>query len=97
MAKPRATTALPNSGINDFFMTISSVKSSDRAHYTARTGGEILPKVVDGRDSSSGFFHSVYELNAGDHVAQQRAAVEPSPAPLGLLGEFEDHRQSRLA
>ena len=58
---------------------------------------EILPKVVDGRDSSSGFFHSVYELNAGDHVAQQRAAVEPSPAPLGLLGEFEDHRQSRLA
>jgi hypothetical protein len=58
---------------------------------------ELSPKVVDGRDRSSGFFDPVDELNSRDHVLGQAAALELPPVALGLLGELEDHRQARLA
>ena len=40
---------------------------------------EIFPKVVDGRDSSSGEFGSIFEDHSGNDLRQQRAAVEFSP------------------
>ena len=52
---------------------------------------------MDDRDRhSSGLPGSVDELDSGDDVGQQRAAVQFPPSLLGLLGEFEDHRQSGL-
>jgi hypothetical protein len=40
---------------------------------------EIFPKVVDGRDSSSGELRSIFEDHSCDDLRQQRAAVELSP------------------
>ena len=44
---------------------------------------EIFPKVVDGRDSSSGEFGSILEDHSCNNLRQQRAAVELSPMILG--------------
>ena len=41
--------------------------------------GEIFPKVVDGRDSSSGEFGSIFEDHSCNDLRQQRTAVELSP------------------
>jgi hypothetical protein len=58
---------------------------------------ELLPKVVDGLDSSSGFFYSVHEVNSDHDILQQLMTIESSPALLGMLRELEDHGESRLA
>jgi hypothetical protein len=44
---------------------------------------EIFPKVVDGRDSSSGEFGSIFEDHSCNDLRQQRAAVELSSMILG--------------
>jgi len=46
-------------------------------------GVGIFPKVVDGRDSfSSGELRSIFEDHSGNHLRQQRAAVQFSPMVL---------------
>lgn len=42
-------------------------------------------------------FFSVHERHPGDHVGDAVAAVKFSPMVLSRLGQFEHHRQARLA
>ena len=57
---------------------------------------ELLSKVVDGSVSGGGglAFYSVDELNSGNHVGQELAAVEHAPFLGGGLHQLEDHREA---
>lgn len=59
--------------------------------------GSYFQKLWMAATGSSGFPGSVNEHDPGEDVRQQLAAVEFSPSFLGLLGELEDHCQSRLS
>jgi hypothetical protein len=66
------------------FVLIDTDTNPDVERLRAKAmGKEIFPKVVDGRDRSSGEFGSILEYHPSDHGWQQRAAVEFSPMILG--------------
>jgi hypothetical protein len=67
-----------------------------------RPTGELMSNVVFDEVGSSGDFlgvfrHSVFELNAGNHLCQTLCPFEFAPAALGTLCQHEDHGQHALA